>query len=410
MSERPRIANTPGLVWRKGRNGWEATWRARADLVDRGYTPKNVPLWRGQSPTAAEAARLSDECNRLQDEMLVWGRGGIPSHGQFDGTIRSLINCYQTDALSTHNKKRYHCRRNHDYSLRRIAEQYGHVSLVDVKARKLLEWHSQWSDGGRKLAMSHTMVGLLRTMFAFGATILEDDQCERLCGVMHHMRFPMGKPRTERLTAEHVEAIRREAHRVGWHSIALAQALQFDLMLRQKDVIGEWVPMSEPGVTDYTGPKGKWLRGLRWSEISDTFVLKHTTSKREKDLEVDLKLAPMAMEELQFTIDFLGERPRSGPVVICEATGTPWSTAEFRRKWRIVATAAGVPKAVLNMDTRAGAITEATEAGAELEHVRHAATHSDISMTQRYSRGAREKTDNVLSIRANARKNGPRTA
>jgi hypothetical protein len=56
--------------------------------------------------------------------------------------------------------------------------------------------------------------------------------------------------------------------------------------------------------------------------------------------------------------------------------------------WRKVATAAGVPKTVYNMDSRAGAISEATDAGAELEHVRHAATHSDISMTQRYSGAA----------------------
>jgi hypothetical protein len=217
------------------------------------------------------------------------------------------------------------------------------------------------------------------------------------------MRFPMPRPRTERLTLEHVQKIITEAHEVGWHSIALAQAIQFDLMMRQKDIIGEHVPISEPGISDVITPKGKWLRGLRWEEINDNFILKHNTSKKEKDLEVDIKLAPLATRELQFYIDFLGARPAKGPVVICEATGTTWSTSEFRRKWRIVADKAGVPKSIRNMDSRAGAISEATDAGADLEHVRHAATHSDIAMTQRYSRGAREKTDNVLSIRAASR-------
>jgi hypothetical protein len=51
------------------------------------------------------------------------------------------------------------------------------------------------------------------------------------------------------------------------------------------------------------------------------------------------------------------------------------------------------------MDTRAGAISEATDAGAELEHVRHAATHGDISMTQRYSRGGTEKIAQVQKAR-----------
>ena len=69
---------------------------------------------------------------------------------------------------------------------------------------------------------------------------------------------------------------------------------------------------------------------------------------------------------------------------------------------------AGVPKNVKNMDSRAGGITEATDAGAELEHVRHAATHGDISMTQRYSRGSVEKVAEVMKRRT-AHRNKTRT-
>jgi hypothetical protein len=56
------------------------------------------------------------------------------------------------------------------------------------------------------------------------------------------------------------------------------------------------------------------------------------------------------------------------------------------------------------MDSRAGAISEATDAGIDIEHVRQAATHGDISMTQRYSRNGAEKTANVLRQRAAYRK------
>jgi len=58
------------------------------------------------------------------------------------------------------------------------------------------------------------------------------------------------------------------------------------------------------------------------------------------------------------------------------------------------------------MDSRAGAISEATDAGADLEHVRHAATHSDIAMTQRYSRGSVEKVENVQRLRTKHRNKG----
>jgi hypothetical protein len=52
------------------------------------------------------------------------------------------------------------------------------------------------------------------------------------------------------------------------------------------------------------------------------------------------------------------------------------------------------------MDTRAGAITEALEAGAPMDAVRKSATHSNSSMTQRYSRGDAEAVSNVLQHRA----------
>jgi hypothetical protein len=74
--------------------------------------------------------------------------------------------------------------------------------------------------------------------------------------------------------------VRAAAHKVGWFSIALAQAFQFDLMLRQKDVIGEWVPIDEPSVSDVVSPMGKWVLGLRWSEIDDDLILRHVTSNR----------------------------------------------------------------------------------------------------------------------------------
>jgi hypothetical protein len=79
---------------------------------------------------------------------------------------------------------------------------------------------------------------------------------------------------------------------------------------------------------------------------------------------------------------FLGGRKASGPIIINEITGAPWSAAEFRRKWRIVATAAGVPKEIRSMDSRAGGISEAFEAGVDRDQIRQSATHSDVSQTE----------------------------
>jgi hypothetical protein len=55
----------------------------------------------------------------------------------------------------------------------------------------------------------------------------------------------------------------------------LAQALQFELMLRQKDVIGEWVPDSEPGENDIHHDGRKWFRGIRGDAIDGDMILRH---------------------------------------------------------------------------------------------------------------------------------------
>lgn len=100
--------------------------------------------------------------------------------------------------------------------------------------------------------------------------------------------------------------------------------------------------------------------------------------------------------------------PASGPLIINDVTGLPWTANEYRRKWRLVATKAGVPKNVWNMDSRSGAISEAIQAGAPIEFVRHAATHSDVSQTADYDRTQAESTAKVMKLRAEAR-NRPKT-
>ncbi len=60
------------------------------------------------------------------------------------------------------------------------------------------------------------------------------------------------------------------------------------------------------------------------------------------------------------------------------------------------------------MDARAGAITEAEDAGADLDAIRATAAHTDAKITARYSRGAVGKSRNVaeLHLTHRAAKNG----
>jgi hypothetical protein len=201
-----------------------------------------------------------------------------------------------------------------------------------------------WTEDGQ-IAMGHALIGMLRTLVNFGVTNLEDSECERLSGVLRAMRFEMAKPRGERLTAAHAKAIIGKAHQMGVHSVALAQAFQFDCKLLQKDVIGEWVPKSEPGDSDVTQGNEKWLRGLKWSDISGVdWIL------RREDIKFDLHETPNVSEELRR----FPQIPTFGPAIVVERTGLPYRNYQFRRAWREIATAAGVPDNVRHMDSRTG--------------------------------------------------------
>jgi hypothetical protein len=58
----------------------------------------------------------------------------------------------------------------------------------------------------------------------------------------------------------------------------------------------------------------------------------------------------------------------------------------FVRRFRKLVTAAGIPPTVWNMDSRAGAISEAVAAGARFDDVVTTATHTNPTTTLGYAR------------------------
>jgi len=416
MTERtpPRVEDAPGLVWRERKKTWVAYWQARSDLVKRGYAPGAKKLWEGAELDETDKLEISSQCQELQSTMLIWGRERDAGGKLFPlVTLHNLIEKYQNDPDSAFHKKQYEARQGRAALLKRIDKRFGDVMLAEIGGRMILSWYKEWSDNGQKVSAGGAFIATLRTLFRFGAGLLDDRECARLAETLSSQSYKGTKPREVALSAAQAIAIRQAAHERGWPFIALAQAIQFECTLRQKDVIGQWVPVKEPGVSDviqtkkFKGQKKtkKWITGLRWERIDENLILRHVTSKRNKKIEVDLKLAPMVMEEFQimFGSTDRAAMPASGPVILCEVNAWPYYNTEFRRKWRKVATAAGVPKSVKNMDTRSGAITEAAEAGADLEKIRKAATHSNVAQTQNYSRNDAKAAAEVMAIRAQHR-------
>lgn len=86
---------------------------------------------------------------------------------------------------------------------------------------------------------------------------------------------------------------------------------------------------------------------------------------------------------------------RIGALIVDETAGRPYAEFAYARDWREIARKASIPDAVWNTDARAGAITEAEDAGAELDTIRGSIGHTQASTTARYSRGAIGKSRTV---------------
>jgi hypothetical protein len=316
--------------------------------------------------------------------------------------VSDLIRSYRTDPASSHHGNRRLTRQHSDCLCRIIEADLGAREVADIRTRDITLTYQAWQQRG--VPMAHALIGKLRTLMNFGATMIEDDDCARVAVRLRGMRFKQGKPRQQFITHEQVLAIRRTAHAMGLDSIALAQSFQFECIFRQRDVVGEWMPVGEPNVRNYfvVGDM-KWWRGIRYEEINTDLILRHVTSKRQKEVVIDLKDCPMVMEELYRQFGLMSDLPRRGPIIVSEATELPYTAHAFRRLWRMVARKAGLPDAVYNMDTRSGAITEALQSGASLDAVRKAATHSDVKMTVRYSRNETADRSEVQRLRAAGR-------
>ncbi|OCP37923.1 hypothetical protein [Ensifer sp. LC163] len=133
-----------------------------------------------------------------------------------------------------------------------------------------------------------------------------------------------------------------------------------------------------------------------------------TTSKVD---DVVAQHDTMAYPFLREIIDRVPAENRVGPMIKCETTGVPYRLRHFQKKWRDIANEVGVPVDVWNRDSRADGVTEGSDAGADLEHLRHHANHKNAQTTQRYNRKTLGKTRQVAELRVAHRdqKNVPQT-
>ncbi len=389
---------TPGLKWRARKDGPPAAyWIAKPEIVKLGFTPKTAQIhYNADDPDFMVG--ISDRCRALdaeQREFLAQPHGGRHNTGA-EGTIGYIVDQYISDSESPFVRLKAATKLPYLHYARLIIETIGERRMIDCDGRDVRRWFLGWSDGG-KLAKANTCIAILKSALGYGV-MCRRPHCADLREIIRVMQFEHPAPRKSAPTREQIQLLRTKAHEKKHPAIALAVALQFETMQRLWDIIGQWLPISDPMPSAVLSGREKWI-GPQWSDISPDMILRWTPTKTAGttavSVECDLKLCPMAMEE----IARIPESERRGPL-IKRKDGLPYPRRCYQRSFRTIAEAAELPATLWSRDIRAGAITDARRNGASLEDTSKAAGHADTGTTAKiYDRGALDAHRRVAAAR-----------
>jgi hypothetical protein len=361
----------PGLRYNAGKPIWRATKKA----IKAGYPVKSVNL----SSLAEDARLLRDRCIKLQREMLEWVSGGERKLIRFDGTFLTLLDIYHTDPKSTYFQLKHSSRAPYDVYIRMMRIHIGKCRLDRTDGVEALDWFDKWAEpekpGGKRLiAKARMAIAVLKAALTFGI-MRRLPGCAEFRAVLDACKFTGLKPRKLILTADQVAAARQAAHEIQHPRAALSYAIQYEGAIRQWDVKGQWLPMSDrtPSAVHYKGKK--WV-GPTWSNVDENLILRWTPTKTETttapEIVIDLRACPMVMEELEF----LSPEARKGPLIVNHETGYPYSEDRFGEIWRAAAKIAGISDKVWNRDLRKSGSTEARAAGAPIDDLKKLMGHA----------------------------------
>lgn len=403
QSERPKA---PGLKWRKRAGGVEVPYWASAD----GKDTVNLSLygrWIGDH-FDGEPDLLARRCERLSIEARALRGDATP--GFFDGRFGSLIDTYLTHPESSYKTLKWSSVRPYTTYAKTLKAHIGELLVDHTDGLDVQRWFKLWAgvedlrDPAARLPKAHFILAILRATVSLGI-ICRRPGCVEFSAILDELEFPRPKRRQFAPTAEQIIAIRKAAHDHGAPSRALTYALQFETTLRQWDVVGQRLPLSDlrAGLVLIDGDK--WI-GPTWASIDENLILNTKPTKTEDTTDVDgvfdLSLCPMVMEEL----DLIPPEKRTGPLIINEDTGLPYTTYGFYEGWRSDFEAAGLPKKMWNRDLRAGGSTEGSKAGAGRDDRAKVAGHSPEIQGRVYDRDVLEAHRRVMKSRTSFRDKG----
>jgi hypothetical protein len=389
------------LKWRKRRNAAPVPyWFASRKALKQGYPLKSANL----AEHAHDPIMLLQRCDRLELEQRLWLDGAPRVKPSYNGTFGSLLKVYETDPESTFQDLKPAVRKSYLVYIKRLGGQLADVRIDDSDGTDVKRWFRGWrvgDDGKDRLPRACFVLAVLKAALSFGVV-------RRLAGVAafkaaaDELEFPRPKRRTHAPTAAQIIAARQAAHAAGAPLRALLYALQFETTLRQTDITGMWLPLSEPQPSTIHDGRTKWI-GPLWSAIDANGIIKIKPTKTEDttgvEVTFDLTVCPMVQEDLAR----IPLASRVGPLIVDHATGLPYRYQTLNNDWHRDFEAAGLPATLWNRDLRAGGVTEGGKAGAGKDDRRKLAGHAREETTEVYDRDMLEAHRRVMGARAGYR-------
>lgn len=363
---------------------------------------------------AAGAATVEDE-EQHRNALLI---------AAFDGTVRGAIKVYRDHTESPFNEVAANTRKTYNDSLKVIEQTVAGRLIRKLAVADVKRWYKQWRKpavtkdkegneviGPERIDRAHNAVAQFRAVLHFCFSLgPKFDMCGELERrlVDGKVRFERRGAREQEMTYQLAYAFIKKSLEMGDAGVippdralamAIGTAAQFELALRQKDVIGSWAnAVADTPHAEYNGEGLMWTGPFRWENIPGwRFRLKTSKTKGATGfLLTDYPLLFPLLERVP-------HNERAGAIVKGEH-GLPVRERSYRKWWRQIARAAGVPDEVWSMDARAGAATEAEEAGIDEKKISGLLTHTQKTTTERYIRRRERGNSEIAKARAELRK------